>query len=341
MKGTRSVLIHFSVLLFSAVLAYAVFSTPETVEAVQDTDILEVTASDIEHISFASDLRVVEVSPRKSGGFQLAIFTRKDPTPDPAKLDEETDTEGNGDEADEYETKSSEYPASKPFNEKIEKLFPLQAKRSLGVLKGEALGRFGFAQGDGRLTVTAKGQKTVFDLGNSSYGGTAHYLRRKSDGAVFLVPNEVVQSFDLTAPRYMERRLIEEPKDAITGVTVRAGEKSTQLEKRGQGKDEQWIFADKPDRPSDMVKNWVGALFRLSATDYVSDDDLPALTPLAELDVIKDGLTVDTLSFAEAPGEDDKKDFFGKSTLTGSWVKLVRFSAEGVASDLASLLQGE
>jgi hypothetical protein len=130
-------------------------------------------------------------------------------------------------------------------------------------------------------------------------------------------------------------------KDNATAVTVIAEGKTRQMVSVGSGKEKKWAAAEEPEKPVEMLGNWVGALFRLSAKEYLADNEVPELTPLAKLELEEEGAPSDTLELAWTEAEDEKKDYFAKSDFTGAWVELSRFSAESVASDLSSILQSE
>jgi hypothetical protein len=349
MKGILPLAIHFSLLLIAAAGALAVYSTKEEKTPVEGVPILDIKLSDVERISYAADAKIVDIAPRKGGGFEVAVYKRDEDIPDPDAWDKEEEPEkadekeADGGVPDEMKdpTETSIYRASKALDDALEKDFPLTAKRRLGELGAAELGRFGFAEGGGTLTIEAKGQEATFEVGSSSYGGATTYLREQPGGAVFLVDAALIRSLDITPPRYMERHLVELTKEEATAVTVESGGKTRKLVKVGTGQEAKWADEAHRDAPSEMVANWVGAVFRLGASEYLADKEVPELTPLATLDFEKDGLTSDSLALAWADGEDEKKDYYARSAYTGGWVKLNRFGAESVASDLPSIIDSE
>ncbi len=344
MRGRLSLIVHFSWLAIAAVAAYVVYSAPEEAAEPVETPILDIELSKINQITFSQDNKIVDIAPRPGGGLTVSVFKREAEVPDPEKWDEvDTETaaaaDGGVPEALVDETERAVYRASRALEETLEKIFPLTAKRRLGVLAGDELGRFGFAGDGGRLSIEAKGQAAVFEVGSSSYGGTTTYLRETPEGAVFLISADVIRAVDLSSPRYMERKILDLKEDEVTAVTVQAEERKKKLVKAGRGKDATWAAEGEKDAPSEMMANWVGALFRMNVKEYLLET--PELTPLATLDIEKAGSPFDSVSLAWAKGEDEKKAYYAKSGYTGVWVQLSRLSAESVASDLEAILQTE
>jgi hypothetical protein len=348
MKGILPLIVHFSLLIVAAASALAVYSGNEEKAPVEGVPILDIRLSDIEHISYAADTKIVEIGPREGGGFTVSVYKRDEDIPDPEAWDKEEEpeaadekaVEGGVPDGMEDDTETSVYRASKALDDMLEKTFPLKARRRLGELGADELGRFGFTEGGGTLIVKAKGQEATFEVGSSSYGGATTYLRERPGGAVFLVDAGLIRSLDITPPRYLERRLVDLTKETATGVSVTSGGKTRKLVKVGAGKDAKWADEAHRDAPSEMIANWVAAVFRLSAAEYLAEGEAFEPTALATLEFEKDGAASFSLTLAWASGEDEKKEYYARSTYTGGWVKLNRFGAESVASDLPSIVDG-
>jgi hypothetical protein len=205
MKGTRPLVIHFSLLLAAAILAYWVFSRPDDEAPNQETPILDIPFSDIERITFSTDAKIVELVPGKAERVTVSVYERDEEVPDPEKWDEEEEEETDQDEpvpeersasADALhdDTDRSVYRASSELMERLKKRFPLLARRRLGAPEGAALAKFGLTRPQGTLTVEAKGRTAVFEVGAGSFGGQTTYFRQRPEGTLFLVDADLLRS---------------------------------------------------------------------------------------------------------------------------------------------------
>ena len=353
MKSNKPLVIHFSLLFAAAIGAYWIYGTPNEKTPVTESIILDIKASDIERISYTENAKLVEITPKSDDRLMISVYQRDESLPDPERWDEEepvdteeeenTATASDGTVPEDWvdDVRRSEYRTSDDFRKKLDALFPLTAKRRLGAPAGEALGRFGFAAPKATLTLVAKGRKVVFEVGVGGFGGEAYYLRQRPEGTVYLVDADLIRTVNLRSPRYMEHSPMGVEKTSVTALTVRAGDKSRKLVRRGTGRDAKWAPENAPDRPSDMMANWFGALFRMSADKYLLDGITPEAVPFAKIDVEVEGDIVDTLDLMQADGEEGKNAFFAKSRHTGAWVELNRHTVEGVAADLPSIIEGQ
>jgi hypothetical protein len=342
MKGTTPLVIHYSLLIVAALGAYWVYSAPDETAPEQETPIWDISLSDIDRITFSEDAKIVEMTPNKGKRVTISIDKRDEKIPDPEKWDEEEDEETDkkkSESGDDIER--SVYPAEENLTKKLEARFPLLAKRQIGAVRGDALARFGFDKPQGVLRITAKGRTAVFEVGAGSYGGQTTYLRERPDGEVFLIDANLIRLLDIAPPRHMDRKLLGVDKNDISAVTVEEGDKSRRMVKVGMGPKAKWAPATSQDTPNDMMTNWVSAFFRMSTKQYLLENDMPKMTPIARIGIEVEGKQVDTLALAQTNDKEGKKQYFAKSTHTGSWVEVSRFAAESVVSDLPSILEGE
>jgi hypothetical protein len=346
MKGRLSVVLHLAALLLAAICTYLVFSGDKTKQAKLGKVILDTKPSRLKLLSYDTGRKTVAVSPRKGGGYTLKIteMLRK---PAPKKPKPASTDGGVPDGTEEKkaepaplvtETKVTSYRASREFDKTLEKLLPLHAKRDLGQIDKEKLEKFGLTKSERNLTVESAGQRIDYTVGNQAYGGATTYLRQQPQGPVYLISSSMLRSIDVRSPRYMERRLIKLDKKDVEKVQVSVLTKSRVL-KQLHTKPRKWIAEDSPESQNDLFDNWANNFFRMGAAEYMKDDKLPPLTTVASLLIIKHDKPIDTVELASTGEEEGKSEFFARSQHTGQWVKLRRADAEGVVSDLPTILE--
>jgi hypothetical protein len=243
------------------------------------------------------------------------------------------------DAAPETETVTSSYRASEEYEKALDRLLPLRVERVLGVMTTEELAKFGLDQSERRLQVTSRGQVVHFVIGQESYGGATTYLRQEPGGEVYLVSSANLRGVDVVGSRYLERRLAPFKEKDVARLTLATATSSRtfehlEREKPGPGR---WVPAEARDSLDDKYRNWVGKLFRVTASEYLGAD--PAATQaLARIQFERDGEAGEAVEIAFLENLDGKKEYYARSGFTGGWVKLERTSAEGMAADIPSIL---
>ena len=210
--------------------------------------------------------------------------------------------------------------------EVLTRLSPLYATRALGVLPEAKLKELKLDASPKKLTVLAAGKSYGFTVSTSAMAG-APYLRRDSDGAVFLLGGTLVSDLDSAAEsptpggRLLDRQLHTfkvEPGDLIAVA--------------GRGKSRQFVAiqGDVPNTyklapkgqitPDLMAKNWHDKLWRLPSMEVLGKDENPAA-----------GMPRDDLRVTYGRGSKElgyfqlgrlNRDVYGRTEHSAGWLKL-------------------
>ena len=281
--------------------------------------------------------KIKEVIKRDKGGFTIKVDEKLHKTVKVTK--EETEPKkGKPGTKMVVENKISTYRANESFKQTLEQLLPLKVKRLLGNLDEEKLSSLELSPFTRSLKIKARGQLTTFAVGKVSYGGQTTYIRREPDGPVYLVSNRMIQAVDFRAPRFMERRLVEFPKNDAKRILVQlhgSGE-GLELIKKEEGKKSFWVDNLDPDSSNPLLANWIDRLFRITATEYLGNELAPTTKKLAHLELHFDQDNEDQLELVVDETE-KKKAYYAKSKFTGVWVKLNIGDSESVFNDLPAL----
>jgi len=351
MKGRIPVALHLLALLVAAVCAYLVFNQGRDRTDKAGKTILDAKPARLKSMAYDTGRKTVKVTPRQGGGYTLDITEQirkpaKKIEPAPALKSPDGGIADGAAAKKELkkpaplitETKRTSYRASKEFDKTLDRLLPLVATRDLGQIDQEKIEKFGLNKAERSFEVEVSGQKVRYTVGNQAYGGATTYLRQEPDGPVFLVSSGLLRSLDIRSPRYLERRLVGLDKKEVEKIQVSILTKSRVL-KQLPGKPRKWVADDSPDSKNDLFDNWVNNFFRMGAQKYLGPDKLPPLSNVASLQILKGGRPVDTVELASAEGQDGKKDYYARSQHTGQWVMLRRADADGVVSDLPTVLE--
>lgn len=320
MKARRSLGLHIAALAVAGVAAFWVYSNKE--QAATGTVVLDVAHDRLTKLTFGTGKRMLEAVKRQgSSGWMLTVSEQKD---------EKTQTR----------TQTAKYLANDEFEKAVERLLPIRAERMLPSPDPQQLKQYGL-DGDRRLRLEIGSQTVSLVVGNETYGGLTTYLRQEPSGQPFLLSSALVRAFDVNGPRYLEHRVLSLDKKAIARMVLTAQSESrtflhAESDKIADG--DTWADPATPDQPNELYKNWMAKVFRLQVAEYLNDE--PALVPteVMKIEFSSRNNTLDTLEIASLKTPDGKTDYLARSRLTGSWVKLVRPTAEGVVADLPSML---
>ena len=226
----------------------------------------------------------------------------------------------------------------------LDKFAPLQALRDLGKLEGAALEPFGLAAPKQTLTVQAKGNTHTFEVGEKPFGSSDCYLRRPSDGQVFIISGTIISDLENAPGRLMDRRLHAFKLLDVERVQVDTpqGPREMLQFKRveNDGKDAYWSDSSAPQAHNEMYQTWVQKVHRLYASKFLEPETTPKDTrPVMTLTwwAGKDKLGQLDL---QVTGDEGNPTYYARSENTLAWVELSKVSAGEVARDVKGLLAG-
>lgn len=167
-------------------------------------------------------------------------------------------------------------------NETAEKLFirfaPLRATRSLGVLDAETLAEVGLKNSPRKLAVKLTHGEHVFTLASSSIGWGSPYLRRETDGQVFLLSPSLLPDLENAANRLVDRTLHAFGAGEYDVLTLTAGGSArTFLVRARAQRPAELVPRDAPDSADETARKWHERVWLLAPAqaDFLGRGEAP------------------------------------------------------------------
>ncbi|MBJ6765421.1 hypothetical protein JGU66_32110 [Myxococcaceae bacterium JPH2] len=153
---------------------------------------------------------------------------------------------------------------------------PLRAQRSLGDLDAKKLEEVGLTHSERKLTLTLGGKPEVFALASPAGGWGTPYLRRESDGRVFLLGPSLLPDLDAAASRLVDRRLHTFEAGEFDRVVVTTGGVSRAYRASGMaGGTVRLSPVEAPDTPDEFARNWHDRVWRMVPLDFLGRGESP------------------------------------------------------------------
>ncbi|MBZ4422194.1 DUF4340 domain-containing protein [Myxococcus sp. RHSTA-1-4] len=224
-------------------------------------------------------------------------------------------------------------------NDVAEKLFPrfapLRAMRSLGELDAKKLEEVGLAGTQRKLTVTVGGKAEVFSLASPAGGWGTPYLRRESDGRVFLLGPALLPDLENATSRLVDRRLHTFDLGDFDAVVITAAGASRTFTASGKAPGPVSLApAESPDRPDEFARNWHDRVWRLMPLDLLGRGEVPPGGEPEEafrVEYRRDGKPVGEVKVARGDG-----GFFVRTEHTTGWARL-HSGVDNLASEAAKV----
>ncbi|OJT18450.1 hypothetical protein BO221_41040 [Archangium sp. Cb G35] len=167
-------------------------------------------------------------------------------------------------------------------NETAEQLFvrfaPLRATRSLGVLEAEKLAEVGLKDSPRKLVVKLASGEHAFSLAAPSIGWGSPYLRRETDGHVFLLSPSLLPDLENAAHRLVDRTLHTFGASGYDTLTVTVGSTSrTFLVRARAQRPAEFLPRDAPDTPDETARRWHERVWLLAPAqaDFLGRGEVP------------------------------------------------------------------
>ncbi len=324
----KSIIVYAGLLVLSLGAAWSRYTGGEETEK-EGVVLIDAKALDLEKIVYtAPDLTVtfemrtddfgrygwVTVEDRKKKG--------KDAAPDAAPV----------------EPKVTRFKTGIAADKVIEAFTPMVGLRKLDNVDDTQLASFGLAEPDSTVAITAGGRTTTFELGGETYGTKDRYAKNQGDGKVYVIDDEPFKTLKFAATRLPERGLLAAKVEAIDGVSLGVGARTTAWSQKN--KDDKaaayWEREGKSGKDESFA-NWVDKALKLKSTAYVQDGEAPAeLVAGFDLTVRAAGQKPETLQLLQ--GGDD---WYAKSESTRGLVKLSRGPAKDAVEDADDVVEGK
>ncbi|AGC43003.1 hypothetical protein MYSTI_01671 [Myxococcus stipitatus DSM 14675] len=222
-------------------------------------------------------------------------------------------------------------------NEVAQKLFPrfapLRATRSLGVLDAKKLEEVGLTTSQRKLTMTLGGKVESFALASTTGGWGTPYLRRESDGHVFLLGPALLPDLENASSRLVDRRMHLFDVGDFDAVVISSGGVSRSFAASGKAPHPVALAPEEsPDKPDEFTRNWHDRVWRLVPLDLLGRDEQPAggaPTESFRVEYKRGGKALGQLTVARGA-----EGFFARTEHTSGWVRLPA-GVDPLASEVA------
>jgi hypothetical protein len=213
-------------------------------------------------------------------------------------------------------------------NETAEQLFarfaPLRATRSLGVLDAKALAEVGLKDSPRKLAVKLASGEHSFTLAASSIGWGSPYLRRETDGHVFLLPPSLLPDLENPAHRLVDRTLHAFGASDYDTLTVTAGSTSrTFLVRARAQRPAEFLPQEAPEAPDETARRWHERVWLLAPAqaDFLGRGEVPPGGEPREafrVEYLRGAQRLGQLTVGRGAGG----EFYARTEYTAGWAKL-------------------
>jgi hypothetical protein len=230
-------------------------------------------------------------------------------------------------------------------NETAEQLFvrfaPLRATRSLGVLGAEKLAEVGLKDSPRKLAVKLASGEHRFTLAAPSIGWGSPYLRRETDGHVFLLPPSMLPDLENAAYRLVDRTLHTFGASDYDTLTVTAGSTSrTFLVRARAQRPAELLPRGAPDTPDEMARKWHERVWLLAPAqaDFLGRGEVPPGGEPREafrVEYLRGAQRIGQLTVGRGAGG----ELYARTEYTAGWAKLPPW-ADSIVLDAEKVVTG-
>jgi hypothetical protein len=359
----RSVLIYGGLLALTLGVAWVRWTAEPEPDLEGRIVLLQGDAEDIETIIWKTDdsESVIEQKQDARGRYLWVNHTKWTEKASP-KAHEEPDGEPTDEEAPDEEPAVEEPAAEEPAAEEapvervaevqafkagekgdelLASLSPMLAIRRLEGVDAEKLESIGLSEPSGQMVVTRKGRTATLDVGGEAFGTRDIYLRDVSDGAIYLVDDEIIRPLKYARTRLPDRTLysIERKKVATATLTDNLGNTLAISQKNADDEaNAVWLRAASPTEDDEQLNTWMDQALKLKGSTYASPDAPPeGLVSQFSLTLTTGSGESETL---EVLREGEDGDWWGRSEHTRGLIKLLKGPSSSLAEDVTGLLEG-
>ncbi|MCP3098152.1 hypothetical protein LZ198_04580 [Myxococcus sp. K15C18031901] len=324
----RDLAIQGGLAAFALVAAYAVWQR-EPVGAPTDVTVVDAPSRALDVVRYEDDARYVELFRDAKDRDKLWVrlgFKPSKPVGGEPVADGGTPPVGDaGTPAVAAVQTPPPPPRELRANEVAEKLLPkfgpLRAMRALGVLDAKKLEEVGLASTPRKLTLTLAGKPEAFSLASTTGSWGTPYLRRESDGQVFLLGPALLPDLENANTRLVDRRLHVFDLGDFDSVVVSSAGVTRTFVATGKAPGPVALAPEEaPDKSDEFARNWHDRVWRLIPLDLLGRDELPAGGQPKEsfrVEYRRAGKVVGEVVVARA-----EDGFFARTEHTSGWARL-------------------
>jgi hypothetical protein len=359
---TRGLIAQAGLLIVGAALAWWAWSFDEDSSSKQGVVLAQLEPADVEEISLTAPKTALTVTPLKEGDDvswkaslehepkpdKKAAKTKSPhgPSQDAGPPPKDAGPRGDGGPTSdagaapvELAAKriTSRFPGGRQLVRSLDKLTPLVARRSLGVVPADQLTRMGLDAPERTLVVKAKGKTWTFDIGEGTYGDQARYAKLRGSDEVVLLESAAVRGLEGSVQRLMEARVVSVGLDEMTGLNVESEGRTAVFDhmEREQPKKRRFVVKGQADEKSDEAQGLVATLRGLRAREYVTDEAVAGAKRVARFKIDRHEKPALTVELYEAPDD-------SYLLRAGPWVGVVPASrGKNLVDDVSAALAVE
>jgi hypothetical protein len=234
--------------------------------------------------------------------------------------------------------KHSVFKASAKADTLMDSFSPFLALRRLEVSSPEKLEEIGLQNPEATLEVVRGGTTQTLDIGGEAYGSRHIYVRRRSDGHVYLVEREQLQGLRYARSRLADHSLIGIKRSDLVQAVITLGDASLQTTQKNGDDAAQavWVLTEDEESAPEQLTTWMGQAIKLKGMRYSDPTDPPAdLQSRLSIELTGPKGRTETLELLQV-GQGG--DWYARSEHTRGLVKLVRSAAKSLWDDAQSVL---
>jgi hypothetical protein len=350
----KAVLVHGLLALFGLIVAFQTWTRVEEDEPPPgEVTAVECDTSAFVSLTLQSEKKRVVVEPKKSAKRRSYWFTVERKSPKKAARDEQaqsTQPESDKKTAKERRVERERFLANDDFSELLKWLVPFRAVRALGKDSRELDKEFDNQKEQTTLTLLCGSEKHSFEVGSTTYGTGARYVKNKATKEVFLIPGNVIRDLNSAKYKFMQKRLHSFELKEVDKARVEAQAKRRTLVQRDRHdqKAAVWVDAAQPDRRNELYGNWFSQVSKLTASKYLTAGEQPGSDLEKQIGDVEPLLKIEysqrdqRLGWVEMVRVNAEEEYYYASTeKTETWVAVPRSVAKLVAQDVAMVVGTE
>jgi predicted RNA-binding protein YlxR (DUF448 family) len=207
----KALVVHGLLALFGLMVAFQTWTRVEEEEPPPgEVTAVECDSSAFVSLTLQSEQQKVVVEPKKSAKGRSYWFTVESKKPKKAASDEQAQSKQPESEKQtdkEPGVERERFLANDDFTELLKWLAPFRAVRALGKNTRELDKEFDAQKEQTTLTLKCGAEKHSFEVGSTTYGTGARYVKNQATKQVFLIPGNVVRDLNSAKYKFMQKRL--------------------------------------------------------------------------------------------------------------------------------------
>ncbi|MBN1655295.1 MAG: DUF4340 domain-containing protein [Deltaproteobacteria bacterium] len=347
----KAVAIHGLLALFALLFAYQTWTRKDDAEPPPgEISMVECDQSAFASFTLESDTKKIVVRPKKPNGSGRYWFTLESKKREEAAGGEQTQNESGA--AEKLEVEEEGFLANDEFTELLKWLVPFRAVRALGKISRELAKEFEEQKAKTKMALECAGKRHAFEVGSTTYGTGARYVKNMATNEVFLIPGNVVRDLFSARFKFMQKSLHAFELSEVDEARVEAqGKKRVLLQReRHDPRLAQWVDAAQPDRRNELFGNWIDQVEKLNAKKYLPVSEQPGsdldkqkqigdIEALLKIDYSQRGRSLGWMEMVRVNA--DEEHYYARTETTDAWVEVTQSAAKLVAQDVGLVVGTE